>query len=275
LWYYLLRAKPDFQGNTPEEHFKHAPIGLSTESRLPYYIWQALPAMFPEKLPGPGGWASFGFIFEPGQEIPIGFSLRKIGYPALEANCSLCHTGTYRASPSDTPKVILGAPAHTLDLEAFQHFLFACASDPRFTSANVLKAIGTKQLPEFFNRLPATHLALNEPLTYGNIIAHMEPPAGEPKPRDVLISHLNSTQIGAKLTSLGAFYQGKKADISVVDSRASDPTPIPKCDPSDDCGWTCDVPKPGVADKNDKESKTILTVGDFARYCIVPSMVAP
>jgi len=141
LWYYLLRAEPDFEGATPEEHFKHGAIGLSTESRLPYYIWQVLPIMFPEKLPRPGGWASFGFIFEPGQEIPIGFSLRKIGYPALEANCSLCHTSAYRASPNDTPKVILGAPAHTLDLEAFQHFLFACASDPRFTSGNVLKAI--------------------------------------------------------------------------------------------------------------------------------------
>ena len=57
----------------------------------------------------------------------MGFSLRKIGYPALEANCSLCHTGTYRTSPTDTPKVILGAPAHTIDLEAFQHFLYACA----------------------------------------------------------------------------------------------------------------------------------------------------
>ena len=153
LWYYLLRAEPDFQGATPEEHFKHAPIGLSTESRLPYYIWQVLPAMFPEKLPGPGGWASFGFIFEPGQEIPIGFALRKIGYPALEANCSLCHTGTYRASPSDTLKVILGAPAHTLDLEAFQHFLFACASDPRFTSANVLKAINQVHETSWFEGL--------------------------------------------------------------------------------------------------------------------------
>ena len=141
LWYYLLRAQPDFQGATPEEHFKHGAIGLSTESRLPYYIWQVLPTMFPEKLPGPGGWASFGFIYEAGQDIPIGFSLRKIGYPALEANCSLCHTSTYRTSPADTPKVILGAPAHTLDLEAFQHFLFACASDPRFTPANVLNAI--------------------------------------------------------------------------------------------------------------------------------------
>jgi mono/diheme cytochrome c family protein len=141
LWYYLLRAEPDFEAATPQEHFKHGAIGLSTESRLPYYIWQVLPTMFPEKLPGPGGWAPFGFIFEPGQAIPIGFSLRRIGYPALEANCSLCHTGTYRTSPTDTPKVILGGPAHSLDLESFQHFLFDCANDPRFTPANVMNAI--------------------------------------------------------------------------------------------------------------------------------------
>ncbi len=153
LWYYLLRAQPDFEGATPEEHFKHGAIGLSTESRLPYYIWQVLPTMFPEKMPRPGGWASFGFIFEPGQEIPIGFSLRRIGYPALEANCSLCHTSTYRTSPADTSKVILGAPAHTLDLEAFQHFLFACASDPRFTPANVLKAINQVHQTSWFEGL--------------------------------------------------------------------------------------------------------------------------
>ena len=153
LWYYLLRVQPDFEGTTPEEHFKHGAIGLSTESRLPYYIWQVLPTMFPEKMPRPGGWASFGFIFEPGQEVPIGFSLRKIGYPALEANCSLCHTSTYRTSPTDTSKVILGAPAHTLDLEAFQHFLFACASDPRFTPANVLKAINQVHQTSWFEGL--------------------------------------------------------------------------------------------------------------------------
>jgi mono/diheme cytochrome c family protein len=153
MWYYLLRAQPDFQGATPEEHFKHGAIGLSTESRLPYYIWQVLPTMFPEKLPRPGGWACFGFIFEPGQEIPVGFSLRRIGYPALEANCSLCHTGTYRTSPADTPKLILGAPAHTIDLQAFQQFLYACASDPRFTPANVLKAINQAHQTSWFEGL--------------------------------------------------------------------------------------------------------------------------
>ena len=171
LWYYLLREQPDPAQPTPQEHFKHGAIGLSTESRLPYYIWQVLPTMFPEKLPasdrlsgsgtvshpdrpsGKSGWASFGFIFEPGQEIPIGFSLRRIGYPALEANCSLCHTGTYRTSPADTPKVILGSPAHGLDLQLFQHFLFACATDPRFTPANVLQAINQVHPTSWFEGL--------------------------------------------------------------------------------------------------------------------------
>jgi len=49
--------------------------------------------------------------------------------------------------------VILGAPAHTLDLEAFQHFLYACASDPRFTSANVLKAIDQVHKTSWFEGL--------------------------------------------------------------------------------------------------------------------------
>ncbi len=139
----------------------------------------------------------------------------------------------------------------------------------------VLRTITPKQVPDFFNHLPNARLALNEPLTYGALIAKMEPPPGEPKPRDLLMSYLNSNHIGAKLTALGYFYQGKKSDLSVVDSKASDPQPVPRCEKDDDCGWTCDIPKPGAADKNDKESKTIATVGDFAKYCIEPSMVAP
>lgn len=141
LWKYLLRAEPDTEYTSDEDHFKHGAIGLSSQSRFPYWIFRVMPDLFGDKLPGPGGWASFGFIIEPGSEIPVGFSLRRQGYPALEANCSLCHTGTYRKSPDDSEHVILGAPAHTLDLESFQHFLSDCAADPRFTPANVVNAI--------------------------------------------------------------------------------------------------------------------------------------
>jgi hypothetical protein len=142
-------------------------------------------------------------------------------------------------------------------------------------ASQVLKSITPRQLPDFFNHLPVSHLAMQEPLSYGELISKMEPPPGDPKPRDLMVSNLGSSQIGAKLTALGYFYQGKKADASVVGSRETDPTPIPKCEKDDDCGWTCDIPKAGVADKNDKESKTIASVGEFARYCIEPSMVSP
>jgi hypothetical protein len=142
-------------------------------------------------------------------------------------------------------------------------------------ASNVLRAITLGQVPTFFAQLPASRMALNEPLTYGGLIGKMEPGPRDPKPRDLMIGYLNSPQATAKLTALGYFYQGKKADVSVVQSKNVDPTPVPKCEKDDDCGWTCDVPKAGAADKNEKESKTITTVGEFARYCIEPSMVAP
>ena len=45
------------------------------------------------------------------------------------------------ARPTAKPEVILGGPAHTLDLQAFQAFLYDCAADPRFTPDNVMAAI--------------------------------------------------------------------------------------------------------------------------------------
>jgi hypothetical protein len=142
-------------------------------------------------------------------------------------------------------------------------------------ASNVLKSITPRQVPDFINHLPASRLALNEPLTYGGIIGQMTAPAGETTPRDLMMSYLSSSHVGAKLIALGYFYQGKKADIGSVDAKAGDTTPVPKCDKDEDCGWTCDVPKPGATDKNEKESKTIATVGEFAKFCIEPSMVNP
>jgi len=141
LWDNLMRAEPDINYPAVEDHYKHGAIGLGADSRIPYWIWKALPEMFPEKLPGPGGWASLGMIYEDGQDLPIGFAKRHIGYDAVEANCSLCHTGVFRRTADSKPEVLLGAPAHTLDLEGFQNFLYACASDPRFTADNVMAAI--------------------------------------------------------------------------------------------------------------------------------------
>jgi len=75
--------------------------------------------------------------------------------------------------------------------------------------------------------------------------------------------------LGAKLTAAGSYFAVKKSEASAVASLAEDKAQVPKCDPTDDCGWQCYVPKAG---SQEKETKTILTVGDFVRWCIEPSL---
>ncbi len=136
----------------------------------------------------------------------------------------------------------------------------------------VLKTMTTKGVPQFMSHLPvtaATKMGMTEPLSYGAIIAKMEAPTGEPKPRDAILPYLGSKDVGAKLAALGYFYGGKKSDIGVVRPHEDDPTPVPRCDKEDDCGWTYDVAKPG---SQDKEQKPVNTVGEFVKLVLIPSM---
>jgi hypothetical protein len=147
----------------------------------------------------------------------------------------------------------------------------------------VLKMITAKpargDIAEFMSHLPATpkeKMALTEPITYAGFLAKIEAPPGEPKARDAVLAYMNSNLIGAKLTALGLFFQGKKADLPTVMAKVDDKQPLPKCETADDCGWQCELPKPGSPpEKNETEIRTVATVGDFARDCIAPHMDAP
>jgi hypothetical protein len=136
----------------------------------------------------------------------------------------------------------------------------------------VLKTISTKDVPDFLHRLPGndkTKMALSEPIAYGALILAMDPGNG-PKPRDVLNTFLQSGELGAKLTAAGSYYGAKRADAGPVGALAEDKSQVPKCDPADQCGWQCDVPKsPG---SQERETKTVTTVGEFVRWCIEPSL---
>jgi len=136
----------------------------------------------------------------------------------------------------------------------------------------ILKTISTKDVPEFLRHLPSndkTKMALSEPISYGTLIMGMSPDSG-PKPRDVLNSFLQSPELGAKLTAIGSYYTTKRAEAGALAGLAEDKAPLPKCDPADQCGWQCDVPKaPGSPER---ESKSITTVGEFVRWCIEPSL---
>ena len=41
-----------------EDQFKYGSVGIESEEGIPYWIWQALPRVFADKLPRPGGYGA-------------------------------------------------------------------------------------------------------------------------------------------------------------------------------------------------------------------------
>ena len=131
------------------EHFKHGSTGGERVSGFPYWIWVALPELFPEYLPDktPGrGYASFGLIYEPGTDprydLPVGMSRRNVqGIDRVFLNCAVCHTGTVRDAPGAPPRVIAGMPANTFDLGAFTQFLMDISLSEKFSAPLLLAQI--------------------------------------------------------------------------------------------------------------------------------------
>ncbi len=133
----------------PVEHFKYGSTGGERASGIPLAVWNALPTLFADYLPGPDKdkYKSFGFIYETDtlgleNELPIGVSKRNVqGVDRVFLNCAACHTGTVRESAGAAPRIYAGMPANGLDLEAFERFLFICVQDGRFTSDRLMAEI--------------------------------------------------------------------------------------------------------------------------------------
>ena len=136
-----------------DDHFKYGSAGGERASGIPYSLWMALPEVFPEYLPGKG-LQSLGFIYEPGRDLPIGVSKRNIqGIDRVFLTCAVCHVGTVRDTPASPPRIILGMPANTVDLEGFQRFLTACALDEKFTADRLIPVIKRMGTDDAVNRL--------------------------------------------------------------------------------------------------------------------------
>ena len=70
FWYYQFReVSMDF--DDPAELFKYGSIGSEEKEGVPLLIWEVLPEICADKMPG-DDLASFGFIVEPGQSQAIG-----------------------------------------------------------------------------------------------------------------------------------------------------------------------------------------------------------
>jgi hypothetical protein len=139
-WYHLFReVKTSF--DTTENTFKYGSIGNEQTDGIPYWIWLVLPRIFPDKLPGSGGYASLGLVWEEGNEMPVGLSKKTIGFDRVALNCAFCHSATYRANPKDKPVIVPAGPSHQFDPQSYVRFLYACASDPRFNADTIMREV--------------------------------------------------------------------------------------------------------------------------------------
>jgi mono/diheme cytochrome c family protein len=142
-WYKFFHEEPQpaWITSDPDMRFKYGSIGAEADAGIPYWIFYVLPRIFPDKLPGPGGYASFGAPWEEGRELPVGFTKKTIGFPRVANTCSVCHTASYRVSEDSSPVFVPTGPNHTLDLWAFFRFLVDCARDPRFNADTLMAEI--------------------------------------------------------------------------------------------------------------------------------------
>lgn len=123
-----------------EDHFKYGSTGGEHESGFPYWIFQALPQVCSQHLPG--GYRSLGLVFEEGKDLPIGMSQRNyMGIDRTFLNCAVCHTSTVRENRQGKPRIVLGMPANTFDVMGFERFFFDCAADPRFSTEFIVPEV--------------------------------------------------------------------------------------------------------------------------------------
>lgn len=155
-WYQFFREvdQPEWITGDPTMNFLYGSIGSESEAGLPYWIVMVLPRIFGnDYLPGPGGYASLGLPWEEGQEFPVGFSKKTIGFDRVAFNCALCHATQYRVSATDTPTIVAAGGSHTADIQGLLDFFSKAAADPRFTGETIVTEIDLAYRLSFLDRL--------------------------------------------------------------------------------------------------------------------------
>jgi hypothetical protein len=125
----FFREQPAPEFDSEEDSFLFGSVGSEVSDGVPYWVWLVLPRIFPDLLPGPGGYTALGIQSKEGYEMPIGLSRVTVGYPRVGINCAICHAGAGRTRPDDAVA------------RRYMNFLSAAAADPRFTSTTILAEI--------------------------------------------------------------------------------------------------------------------------------------
>lgn len=130
--------------------FEHGSLGAEVLAGLPYPIFMILPRVFPDLVEryategygpakaGHGGYGAFGLPWREGARVPAGLSVKKLGFERVTLTCAFCHTSSYRLAADERPRLAVGGPGHTVNLQGLLRFLFAAADDDRFTALRLL-----------------------------------------------------------------------------------------------------------------------------------------
>ena len=140
--------------------FRYAPTGTEAHGGVPYWIFRAMPRLFPEEFVGfpPGHeWEAFGLMSDadpkikrksgvprglvladtdfqlPGEEV--GFRLKRVAI-----NCAGCHQGEYLDEQGNR-HLIDGAPNAVADNQRYKSFIHHALASPKFTVDAVLDAV--------------------------------------------------------------------------------------------------------------------------------------
>src|SRR5258708_6642001 len=168
-WYKFFREEDQPAFADESERFKYGSIGAEFSRGIPYWIWVVMPRVFPDLMRGPGGYKSFGLVWEEGKEIPVGFSKKLVGFPRIANNCAICHVGTWRSKEDEVPHLVVAAPANTVDIQGMIRFLAKAGADSRFNAGTLLAEIDRETKLSFIDRqiyrfviIPLTKRALQQ-----------------------------------------------------------------------------------------------------------------
>src|SRR5690348_2583410 len=92
FWWKFLRSVDQSELASAEDRFKYGSLGAELVTGIPYPIFMVLPRVFPDLVEryakegfgpekaGHGGWGAFGLAWDEGQRLPIGFSIKQVGF---------------------------------------------------------------------------------------------------------------------------------------------------------------------------------------------------
>jgi len=179
IWctFYRVVPQPAWINADARDSYFYGSVDADQVSGVPYWLWLALPSMFPEYMPATGGYAALGLSWEEGREMPIGFAKQRIGYIRVSGNCALCHAASQRNPNEDVPTIIPVAAGHVTDIQPLLSFFRRCAQDSRFNADEILTEVES-----------ATSLSLGDKLLYRFVLI---PRARKDllNPADALLAH--------------------------------------------------------------------------------------